>query len=408
MMKCAACVREIDDTMAMCPFCGTPQPPAGMGAPPAGMGAPPAGMGMPPAGMGMPSAGMGMPPAGMGMPPAGMGMPPAGMGAPPGMGMPGMPGMPPSMGMGMPQPAYQAEAESVVAEEAPPAPPRKGIKAKVISGVLVGILGVTGWLFGEKIKGIVKVKTWNGSSTLWCKGKDQLTLSKDGNVPGNAVIRATEHCTLTIKGGTLAGDVVVYAGDNSTVQIAGATLTGASATVVATENAGVRISATTLNGTLQVRGNAKVFVLGGSLSAPENAVVADGNAQLTFEGDTKVTGKFRVEDNAKVTGAVPSEVVPTEVPTTAATAMPPVPDAKLMEATMKGLVPKTQRCGKKHKLKGSVDASLKIDLDGKATSVMLSDHDGSAGGKCLVEAVTAARFPKTGTSYEVSVPLVLD
>lgn len=143
------------------------------------------------------------------------------------------------------------------------------IGAIVILFLIIGGLGLAGYIYYEASSGpgsgagkkAGTAASWDGKSTLECKGNDALTITGvKANVSGTA-IKASANCQLT--------------------------LTGVDIT------AGVGIDASA---------NAKVTMTGGSITATGNSVVAAGGAKVDLVG-TKVTGKAKQSGGAKISGA---------------------------------------------------------------------------------------------------------
>ena len=142
----------------------------------------------------------------------------------------------------------------------------------IIGAVIIGLmvlggigLGIYIYLQAKNPGGGAKAggaaAQWDGKSTLDCKGNDVMTLvGVKANVSGTA-IKASGNCQLTMTG------------------------------VDITASVGIEASA-----------SAKVTMTGGSITATTNSVVASAAAKVDCVG-TKVTGKSKVSNAAKITGA---------------------------------------------------------------------------------------------------------
>lgn len=140
----------------------------------------------------------------------------------------------------------------------------------IIGAAVVGLLLIGGVGFGIYIyfqakdggSGVPAGKpvaaTWDGKSPFRCEGNEIVTLS---NVNATAGVTADSNCQVTLNNVTI--------------------------------NAPVAITANM---------NAKVNVVGGSVTGTTNAAVASMNGVITFTG-TKVTGKTKKEMNGKIIGA---------------------------------------------------------------------------------------------------------
>jgi hypothetical protein len=141
----------------------------------------------------------------------------------------------------------------------------------IIGAVIIGVIILTGVGFGIYVylaaknpsmgagtNGVSSGKSWDGKSTLECKGNDKISLT---GITASAGVKASANCELTMVGVHLTAPVGVDAS-----------------------------------------GNAKVTMTGGSITASTNSVVAANAAHVELVG-TKVTGKSKTSGGAKVSGA---------------------------------------------------------------------------------------------------------
>ncbi|MEO8797936.1 MAG: hypothetical protein ABI551_08635 [Polyangiaceae bacterium] len=103
--------------------------------------------------------------------------------------------------------------------------------------------------------------SWNGKSTLECKGNDVMSIVGTTAIVSGTAIKASGNCQLSI--------------------------------------VGVNITAAT---GIDATANAKVTMTGGSIKATTNSVVASAAAKVDCIGTT-VTGKSKTSGAAKITGA---------------------------------------------------------------------------------------------------------
>ena len=142
------------------------------------------------------------------------------------------------------------------------------IGAVIIGLLVLGGIGLAGYIFfvaksggGGVATGTAAAAAWDGKSTLECKGNDVMALTGvKANVSGTA-IHATGNCQLSLTGVDITAAI------------------------------GIDASA-----------SAKVTMTGGSIKATTNSVVASAAAKVDCVG-TSVTGKSKVSNAAKVTGA---------------------------------------------------------------------------------------------------------
>ena len=140
------------------------------------------------------------------------------------------------------------------------------IGAVIIGLLVLGGIGLAGYIYYQaKSPGggaqTGAAATWDGKSTFECKGNDVVALTGvKANVSGTA-IKASANCQLTLTGVDITAAV------------------------------GIEASA-----------SAKVTMTGGSITATTNSVVATAAAKVDCVG-TKVTGKSKASNAAKVTGA---------------------------------------------------------------------------------------------------------
>lgn len=106
--------------------------------------------------------------------------------------------------------------------------------------------------------GVATGTSWDGKSTLDCKGNDKISLV---GVTATAGIKASANCQIEMTGCNITAPIGIDAS-----------------------------------------GNAKVSMTGGTITSTTNSVVASGGAKVDLVG-TKVTGKAKVSGGAKVTGA---------------------------------------------------------------------------------------------------------
>jgi len=141
----------------------------------------------------------------------------------------------------------------------------------VIVFLLIGAVGLAGYIFyvakqdspaaSAAAKKASAASQWDGKSTFECKGNDVVALTNvKATVPGTA-IKAVANCQLTLTGVDITAATAIDAG-----------------------------------------GNAKVNMVGGSITATTNSVVAGNSAKVDCVG-TKVTGKSKASGAAKITGA---------------------------------------------------------------------------------------------------------
>jgi len=133
--------------------------------------------------------------------------------------------------------------------------------------------GGSGWL---------KVKMWDGKSTLVCELNEELTIEGvKANVKSGPVIDAHTNCKLKIIDSTLKGEVGITAGVNADVELVNSTIKADTAA-------------------FESGGNAKLTVRGGKLRGKEVALRLGGNDQVSLT-KTSLEGEDAAIDNARNT-----------------------------------------------------------------------------------------------------------
>jgi len=97
-------------------------------------------------------------------------------------------------------------------------------------------------------------------STYVCSGNMRIALGGQTMVvtgPGPA-IRASANCQLTLTNMNITGPVAIEAGGNARVVIVGGSLTGTDKSIVASANAKVSVSGTTVTGDTEQNGHAEI------------------------------------------------------------------------------------------------------------------------------------------------------
>lgn len=115
--------------------------------------------------------------------------------------------------------------------------------------------------------------------TITCDDDQELVLS-NVLVEGKITVKATQNCTVTIKGGVFnASKTTIDAAGNATVNLEGCTLNGP-VSVAASGNATVNLSATVANGAIKLSGNSTLVA-----------------ASSTFNGKVQVSGNGQLQDD---------------------------------------------------------------------------------------------------------------
>ena len=96
---------------------------------------------------------------------------------------------------------------------------------------------------------------WNGKRPFTCSGNDAVSLS---GVKATAGVIATANCQLTLTNVDITAPVAIEAGANAKVKVVGGSVTGSTNAVVASSNAKVDFVGTTVSGKVKTSGLAKV------------------------------------------------------------------------------------------------------------------------------------------------------
>lgn len=103
-----------------------------------------------------------------------------------------------------------------------------------------------------------KAASWDGMSTLECKGSDVMTISGVTATVSGTAIRASGNCRLTLTNVKITAPVGIDASANAKVTMAGGGITSSTNTVVASANASVVVSGAQVTGKSKKSGAAKI------------------------------------------------------------------------------------------------------------------------------------------------------
>lgn len=103
-----------------------------------------------------------------------------------------------------------------------------------------------------------KAASWDGKSTLECKGNDVMAIEGVTATVSDTAIKASGNCQLTLTNVKITAPVGIEAGGVAKVVVTGGSINGSANTIVAQNSASVTVSGTQLTGKTKKVGGGKI------------------------------------------------------------------------------------------------------------------------------------------------------
>jgi len=141
----------------------------------------------------------------------------------------------------------------------------------IIGAVILGIVVLTVVGFGIYIyvvakdtsspvtkQASAKAASWDGKSTLECKGNDVMVIDGVTATVSDTAIRTAGNCQLTLNNVKITAPIGIEAGGVSKVVVTGGSINGSTNTIVAQNSASVTVAGTQLTGKTKKVGGGKI------------------------------------------------------------------------------------------------------------------------------------------------------